>query len=267
MTDAQWLTGLLASLHSLLDKVDGMFLDSVARAPRWHDKSDRDPVSETDVAIETWLREQLSSLTPDVPFVGEETGGGVPKTGLAWVVDPVDGTVNFLERLPLCGTSIGLVQDNIPVLGAVSLPLLGSRFGGGPRVPATENGRRMAVSTESRLRRAIVAVGDYSTGPGAQRKNDTKLELHRRLAAEVYRVRMLGSAAIDLVWLASGRLHGSVTMSNNSWDMCGGVAIALGAGACVTDANGEPYTLESRTTLAAAPNVWEALRDTVRPVL
>lgn len=261
--DVRWLDRLLDALHESLDSTDRILAQGIQGVTKWHEKRDRDPVAEVDLAIERRLREFLFDLTPDVPFVGEETGGEVPDTGLAWVVDPLDGTVNFLEGIPLCGTSIGLVRDGQPILGAVSLPLLGSRFSGGPAIQSTENGKAISVSDVSAMRGAIVSVGDYSTGDGADRKNERKIEVQRALAPEVYRIRMLGSAAIDLAWLASGRLHGTVTMSNNSWDMCGGVAIALGAGAHVTDARGMRYSMASESILAAAPGVWRALCDKV----
>ncbi|WP_431240971.1 inositol monophosphatase family protein (plasmid) [Mycolicibacterium aichiense] len=266
MNDERWLSALLESLHAVLDKTDQLFLSAIANTPRWNDKDDRDPVSETDLSIENLIRELLHDLLPEVPFVGEETGGRVPETGLSWIVDPVDGTVNFLEGIPLCGTSIGLACDNRPILGAVSLPLLKSRFSGGPMVPSTENARRITVSNTFSLRQAVVAVGDYSTGRDAESKNERKLAVHASLAPSVYRIRMLGSAAIDLAWLASGRLHGSLTMSNNVWDMCGGVAIALGAGAEVSDMIGEPYTLASSATIAAVPGLLHPLLEQINRI-
>src|SRR5712692_10484976 len=112
-----------------------------------------------------------------------------------------------------------------PVLGVVDLPFLGARYwatnGGG----AFRNGEVIRVAGRAKLDQAIVALGDFAVGPGADRLNGLQLRMAALFAGRALRVRMLGSSAIDLAWLADGKHHASVTLSNRPWDMAAGVVI------------------------------------------
>jgi myo-inositol-1(or 4)-monophosphatase len=213
-------------------------------------KGDRDEVTPTEFLIEQALREFLRARAPGTGFCGEEEGR-FPPAEVSWVLDPVDGTVNLVRGLPLFGVSLALVSGNRPVLGVIDLG--GARYwaysGGG----AWQDGRRIRVAVRARaLPQAVIAVGDYATGPDAEEKNAARLEVTRQLAGRAMRVRMLGSAAADLAWTAAGRLDGMVTLSNRPWDMAAGAVIAAEAGATVTDADGDPHTLDSAEIIAAA---------------
>jgi myo-inositol-1(or 4)-monophosphatase len=141
----------------------------------------------------------------------------------------------------------------------IDLPFLGTRYSAVEHGGAYAGNRRMVASRTSRLRDAVVAVGDFAVGVGAEEKNRLRLALSARLAGRVQRVRMLGSAAIDLAWLADGRLDASMTMSNKPWDTAAGVIIAREAGAVVIDQDGSDHTVASASTIAVAPGVVEEL--------
>jgi myo-inositol-1(or 4)-monophosphatase len=229
------------------------------------EKSDRDLVSDIDVAIEREVRRYLEHATPDFEFLGEEEGGdGDPGTGWRWVLDPIDGTSNFTHGIPLCATSLALVHDGHSVLGVIDVPFLAQRYhaleGGG----AWNGARRLAVSATASLRDAIVATGDYATGDDADRQNQAQLAVTRRLISRVQRIRMLGTAAIDLAWLAEGRLDASVTLTNPPWDTAAGVIIAREAGAMVVDIDGSSHTLNSAATVAATPQLIPQILPLVR---
>ncbi|HEX6969581.1 MAG TPA: inositol monophosphatase family protein, partial [Micromonosporaceae bacterium] len=100
---------------------------------------------------------------------------------------------------------------------------------------------------------AVVAIGDYAVGAEAAHKNRLRLAFTEQLVAKVQRIRMSGSAALDLAWLAEGKIDASLTLSNHPWDMAAGVAIAREAGAQVVDNNGTEYDSHSSMTLAVAP--------------
>jgi myo-inositol-1(or 4)-monophosphatase len=216
-------------------------------------KGDRDPVTDVDLAVERSVRDLLAEATPGIGFLGEEGGrkgaaGSPPQT---WVLDPVDGTVNYAAGSPLCAVSLALVQEGQPVLGVIDLPFLGQRYravaGGG----AFLNGEALhAPAAAGSMNEAIVALGDFATGPAAAGQNDLQLRLAGLLAGRALRVRMLGSAAIDLAWLAAGRHHVSVTLCNRPWDMAAGVVIAREAGATVIDLDGSGYSLASGSVVA-----------------
>ncbi|GAA2896224.1 inositol monophosphatase family protein [Streptosporangium fragile] len=227
-------------------------------------KGDRDMATEVDYAVEHALRDLLGRETPEIGFLGEEEGAA-PGTGDGpmWVLDPVDGTVNFLHGVPLCGVSLGLVEGDRAVLGVIDLPFLGSRYTAAEGHGARADGREIRASDTGDLSAAVVAVGDYAVGDGARAANLPRLALTRELAARTRRVRMFGSAAIDLAWTAQGRVDACVMFGNKPWDTAAGVAIAREAGAVVVDLDGSPHTMSSRATVAAGPKIISDLLELV----
>ncbi|TYB36647.1 inositol monophosphatase family protein [Micromonospora sp. AP08] len=226
-------------------------------------KGDRDLVSEVDYAIERDLRSFLHDATPDIAFLGEEEG--ISGTGeLQWTLDPVDGTVNFVRRLPLCGISLGLLHGSHPVLGVIDLPFLSARYWAAEGYGAFANGQPIKVSGTASLSEAVVGIGDFAVGADAAKKNRERLALMARLAETVQRVRMSGSAAVDLVWLAEGKLDAALTLSNHPWDVTAGVAIAREAGAMVLDSSGADYTSDAMATLAITPGLVGQLLPHIR---
>ena len=218
------------------------------------EKADRDLVSDVDVAVERAVRQHLRQATPAIGFLGEEEGGAdTTGTGWLWTLDPIDGTSNYAHGIPLCAASLALLLDGRPVLGVIDAPFLGERFHAAEGAGAWSGDRRLTASTTTQLREAIVAIGDYATGPGADRKNETQLAATVSLTPRVHRIRMLGTAALDLAWVAAGHLDASITFDNQPWDMAAGIVIAREAGAAVTDADGQPHTLTSAATIAAPP--------------
>lgn len=228
-------------------------------------KGDRDMATDADFTVERELRQFLANATPDLGFLGEEEGrAGVHQGTPYWVLDPVDGTANFAHGLPLCAVSLGLVTGENSVLGVIDLPFLGERFLAAQGRGATLNGSPIAIRHEARIGHAIVAIGDYAVGPQAGPRNVSRLELATRLAGSAQRVRMFGAAAVDLAWVAAGRLDASVMFSNKPWDTTAGVLIAREAGAVVLDVDGSQHTLTSFGTVAASPALAEQLISIVR---
>lgn len=227
-------------------------------------KGDRDAASDVDYAVERVLRTFLTDRTPEVGFLGEEEGASGTRGGLIWAADPVDGTMNFLHDLPLCAVSLGLVEDDRPVVGAVRMPFLGLAYSAAHGRGAHSGARRLHVSPTAELRDAIVAIGDYAVGHDAVRKNRMRLAMSERLAARAQRVRMFGSAAVDLCWVAEGRLDASMMLSNKPWDTAAGVVIAREAGARVLDADGTDHTVRSSATIATNAYLADQVLEVVR---
>jgi myo-inositol-1(or 4)-monophosphatase len=226
-------------------------------------KGDRDMVSDVDLAVESELREFLSAKTPEIGFFGEENGLYEPGREFTWVLDPVDGTANFLSGLPLCGISLGLLRGNQAVLGVIDLPFLKSRFSAAQGRGCICDGEQVSASGTTELHDAIVSIGDYAVGTDSADSNRTRFAVTRLLAERAQRVRMLGSAAIDLAWVAAGKLDATIMLSNHPWDTAAGVVIAREAGALVIDLDGSPHTSQSKATIAVAP----ALEDEILRLL
>lgn len=228
-------------------------------------KGDRDYASEIDFRIERQLRAHLTEATPDIGFLGEEEGTSGHQGGLHWALDPIDGTVNYVRDLPLFAVSLALIEDDQPVLGVIDMPTFGVRYRAAAGLGTFAGDRRLSCPPPpADLGSAIVAIGDYAVGTNAESKNRVRLRITSRLAATVLRVRMLGSAAIDLAWLAEGRLDASITLSNKTWDMAAGVVLARETGHQVVDAAGAAYSLASASTVAAHPAIVD---DVVRHLI
>ncbi|MCQ4081304.1 inositol monophosphatase family protein [Streptomyces sp. RB6PN25] len=255
------LASLLPVAHEAVDRARKRVLAAPAKTVQ--SKGDRDMVSDVDLAVESELCEFLAKETPDIGFFGEENGSYGEGRDFTWVLDPLDGTANFLSEIPLCGISLGLLSNRESVLGVIDLPFLASRFSAAQGLGSFCGERQVFASRKTQLHDAIVSVGDYAVGIEAATKNRVRLAITRLLSERAQRVRMLGSAAIDLAWVAAGKLDASIMLSNHPWDTAAGVAIAKEAGALVVDLDGSAHNENSAATIAVAP----ALRDEVLHLL
>lgn len=215
-------------------------------------KNERDYATEVDYEIEREMRKYLGDHAPGIGFLGEESGA-FGNTDNYWALDPIDGTINYARSLPMCGISLALIMGGIPTLGVVDLPYLGERYLGALGEGATRNAEAIQVRTTSRLEDAVISLGDYATGPNARAKNAARLAVTSELAGTALRVRMIGTAATDLTWLAAGKTDAVVMLSNRPWDTAAGIVIAREAGADVFDLDGHPHTTNSPETIAATP--------------
>jgi myo-inositol-1(or 4)-monophosphatase len=221
-------------------------------------KGDRDFATAVDIEVEQAIRQVLDRLAPDIPFLGEETGGPLPGPGPIWVLDPIDGTVNFARDSPLCGISLALVEAGRPRLAVVDLPFLGERYVAAEGAGAFLNGQALAVADRP-LHEALIGFTDFSVGHDAPTENHLHLRLMAALARNALRVRVHGSEALDLAWTASGRFDAAIMLSNLPWDVSGGVLLVREAGGIVCDLDGSEHGLRSGSTVACAPSLRDAL--------
>ena len=236
-------------------------MDTAAEMARHHkpvsarSKGDRDMVTDLDVEIERAVRASLKQDAPQVAFLGEEESPAAGTRDLTWALDPIDGTANLVHGLPLFAISLALVRDDCPILGIIDLPMLGRRYSAVKGQGAYLNCEPIHAGNSSDLADAMVTVGDYAVGPDSARRNELRLAVTAQLARQVLRVRMLGSAAIDLAWLAEGKTDACITIGSHPWDIAAGVIIATEAGVKIVDLDGSPHTLRSRATIAASPGL------------
>lgn len=228
-------------------------------------KGDRDMASEVDFAVEQALREFLAKATPDIGFLGEEEGRTAGSSDeLLWVLDPVDGTVNFVHGMPMVAVSLGLVAGDRSILGVIDMPFLDKRYAAADGLGATRNGQAIRGSACGNLNDALVAIGDYAVGTGAEERNQVRLAMTTLLVASVQRIRMIGTAATDLAWVAEGNLDASVMFTNKPWDTSAGVLIAREAGVQVLDVDGSQHTFNSAGTVAVAAPLAAELMDLIQ---
>jgi myo-inositol-1(or 4)-monophosphatase len=251
------LEQLAAEAARILTDTEAEFLAGLGAAEEVM-KGAKDYATAVDLALERRIEAALLERT-GLPVHGEEYGGVDLSTGSAWVLDPVDGTVNFSNRIPLAGTNLALVVDGVPLLGLTWLPVLGERYEAVSGGPVRRNGVELPALAPAALRDTVFACGHVSTG-------DTRYPAAYRLAVlgvlsqRSLRLRILGSSALELAWAASGLFGACVSFGNKPWDTAAGACLVRAAGGVVTDISGAPHDLRSPSMLAARPGVAEELR-------
>ena len=197
-------------------------------------KSELDLVTDADRAVETYLLDALREAFPEIGIVGEEGGAYAPENAsYAWYIDPIDGTTNFAHRMPHCAVSLGLADTNMnPALGVVYNPIHDDCFAGYTGGGASLNGKPIHVSDTSMLNRAMFTTGfpyDRNTAEENNKREWMAMLLHTQA------VRCLGSAALDLAYVAAGWMDGYWEQKLNRWDCFAGIVLVREAGGIVTD--------------------------------
>lgn len=220
-----------------------------------------DPVTEVDREVEALLVDHLLRVRPDDGVVGEEGAAREGSSGVRWVLDPIDGTVNFVYGIPGCNVSVAAELDGEVVAGAVVDPLHGDTFAAARGHGATRNGQPVACSTATDPAAALVGTG-FGYDPDRRRR---QAEVLVRVLPQVRDIRRVGAAALDLCWVACGRLDGYYEKGLQPWDWAAGGLVAAEAGAVVTDVEGLPLDglRPSPCVVAAGPGLHEPLRALV----
>lgn len=229
-------------------------------------KGDRDTVTDVDLTIQRDIAAYLTQTTPDIALLAEESEQQpeIETSEWLWVLDPIDGTSNFVHGLPLCAVSLALLHAGRAVVAVTHAPLIGKTYHAIEGKGAFVNGQRITASATESLSEAIVSLGDYAVGHDAGRLNQYRLALTTELVPRVERIRMIGAATLDLAFVAEGALDACVMMSNKPWDTAAGTLIAREAGAQLTDAQGNPHTHSSASTIVTAPGIAEQLATVIR---
>jgi myo-inositol-1(or 4)-monophosphatase len=219
------------------------------------EKARADLVTEYDVQSERLVRKRLAEHTPEIAVVGEEEGG--QSKGPTWYCDPIDGTTNFVHGHPFFCVSIGLMDGDEPLLGAVVAPALGTRWHGWLGGGAFRDGRPCRVSETRNLSDALLATGFH---PKARRQPPhDNLGTFARIMPEVRGIRRCGSAALDLCMVADGTYDAYWERALNVWDTAAAAAITLAAGGRITDLGGQRPNLSIGHILASNRHVHDAL--------
>ncbi|WP_328479282.1 inositol monophosphatase [Streptomyces sp. NBC_00377] len=218
-----------------------------------------DVVTEMDIAAEKLITGLISEHRPDDGFLGEEGASVEGSSGIRWIIDPLDGTVNYLYGLPTWAVSIAAEQDGETVVGVVGIPMRDETFHavrgrGAWRTGAREGERALSCRPAAPLDQALVSTGfNYVTEVRAH-----QADVAQRLIPLVRDIRRSGSAAVDLCDVAAGRLDGYYERGLHPWDLAAGDLIAREAGALT---GGRPGERPARDlTVAATPGVFEPLQ-------
>ena len=195
-------------------------------------------VTEIDHKSEEAIISVIKEDFPDHYILSEEVGAIVQESEYKWIIDPIDGTVNFANGIPICCVSIGVEKAGKMILGAVFNPFINELFFAELGFGATLNDKKINVSNKSELIKSCMVTGfpytylDEANGP---------LQVFEKFIRKGIPVRRLGSAAIDLCWVAAGRFDGFYEHQLSAWDSAAGFIIVEEAGGKVTNLKGEPY--------------------------
>lgn len=221
------------------------------------DKGVQDVVSEADRACEALIVGELSRRFPDDGLLGEE--GGQTRTGeLTWIIDPIDGTANFVRGIPFWCVSIGLVSAGRAVVGLIYDPVADELFSASDSAGATRNGVPIKVSGETRIDRARIGVGFSYRRPVAPHTDAIRSLLEAK--CEYLR---LGSGALAMAYVADGRFDGYWERHINSWDVAAGLALVTAASGWTSDFFSGDGLKSGNEILAATPALADDLADLV----
>lgn len=216
-----------------------------------------DLVTEADLAAEQAVLAVLEQETPELGVLAEESGRrqgqGSP---LEWCVDPLDGTTNYAHRFPFFGTSVGLTWSGQPLLGALAVPALEQLYWAAPGLGAWANDQRIRVSDCSALSQSLLVTG-FAYDRHTRLDNN-----YAEFAWFTHRsrgVRRAGAAAVDLAFVADGRLDGYWERGLSPWDLAAGVVLVEQAGGVVCAYDGTPAELGSGRLIACTPGLRQAL--------
>ncbi len=220
-----------------------------------------DMVSFVDKTAEKIIVEELSKLLPEAGFITEEKT--INKTGerYNWIIDPLDGTTNFIHGLPVYSVSIALQEYDELVVGVVYEINLNECFYAWKDSPAFLNGEQIKVSSSPSINNSLLATGfpyyDFS-------KQSAYIALFTELMKSCHGLRRLGSAAVDLAYTACGRFDGYYEYNLNPWDVAAGILIVRQAGGDVVNFNGGQEILNSRELLATNGKITEEMLETIK---
>ena len=218
------------------------------------------PVTEADKAAEKAIIETIKSTYPDHFILSEETGEIPQNSPYKWIIDPIDGTINFSQGIPVCAVSVGLELNGEMVMGAVYNSLMNEFFFAEKKNGAFLNDKKIEVSKKSVFEKSCFVTGfpytylDDKNGP---------LQVFERLIRRGIAVRRLGSAAIDMCWTAAGRFEAFYEHQLQPWDTAAGVIILKEAGGRLTNLKGDEFDIYQHGLIASNGLVHDELLEII----
>jgi len=217
-------------------------------------------VTEVDHKSEAAIFKVIKEQFPEHYILSEEAGEIIQDSNHKWIIDPIDGTVNYANRIPICCVSIGIEKDGKMILGAVYNPFIGELFFAEKGKGATLNNKTIHVSNKADVKTSCLVTGfpytylDEANGP---------LQVFDKLIRKGVPVRRLGSAAIDLCWVAMGRFDGFYEHQLQAWDSAAGFLMVEEAGGKVTDLTGKYYNPYQHGIIATNGKIHDELLNVI----
>ena len=215
-------------------------------------KYEGDLVTKADVEAEKRVLEILNDNTPGVSILAEESGSQGNQEHIRWCVDPLDGTTNFAHGYPFFATSVGLTWNGISLLGSIEIPYLKQNYWAAPGLGAYCNDKLISTSKTSKLSSSLLVTG---FAYDRQERLDNNYAEFCWLTHRTRGVRRGGAAAVDLAFVAAGKVDGYWERGLSEWDLAAGVSIVELAGGSISDYSGNEFDLSSGRIVACSPGI------------
>jgi myo-inositol-1(or 4)-monophosphatase len=224
-------------------------------------KGDIDLVTEADLESEKQIISAIQRAYPDHSILAEESGSNKTNSELRWIIDPLDGTTNYAHQLPIFTISIAFAAKDEILTGIVLNPISAELFSAIKGCGAQLNGRPIKVSSTEKVSQSLLVTGfPYNV----KELFDMIMARYSRCLWAARGIRRLGSAALDLCYVACGRFDGFWEQGLKPWDTAAGALIATEAGACITDFANQPFMIESKHILATNGRIHKEMLTILR---
>ncbi|BBG65780.1 inositol-1-monophosphatase [Hydrogenimonas sp.] len=237
-------------IGSLLEAGD-LFREGFDSVKEVRHKGTVDLVTQYDLQIENFLKERLSVLLPEFTVIGEESSDESMRAERAIYIDPIDGTTNFVHKIPFCAISVGVWEGERPVAGVVYNPILNELFYAERGEGVFLNGKRVRVSSVPDLQQSLLATGFPYTKVEMGRDFRWVMDTMENLLPHTQDIRRFGSAAIDLCYVANGIFDAFYECNLKPWDVAAGVLFVEEAGGRISNHTGGPYRLGDPVIVAS----------------
>lgn len=239
----------IEELEALLKKAGKLFADRNAAA-HTREKGVADYVTEVDFAVQQFIRRRLEELYPEVQFLSEEKSNEeIDKNGLVWVLDPVDGTTNLIHDYRASVISLALMQKGSVVLGMIYNPYTDELFSAQKGKGSYCNGQKIEVSGAETMEKCLISIG---TSPYYKEMAEKNFKVFLAIFKDCQDIRRSGSAALDLAYVACGRIEAYFERNLKIWDYAAGMLLVRESGGQVTDYRGNDADTEMISNITAA---------------
>jgi len=251
-------------IKTIAKSVGPLFIEGYTHTKTITYKSAVDLVTEYDVKVELLLKEKLLAAFPEHTLVGEETNEEITYPDKAIYIDPIDGTTNFVHGIPFCAISIGIWEGGEPIAGVVYNPVLNELFYAEKGKGTYCNDEALHVSEAETLEKSLIATGFPYTKFEQGEDFHWVMKSISAILPYTRDIRRLGSAALDLCYVARGTFEGYYEVNLKPWDVAAGILIVKEAGGAVSRQDGRNYTLDERIVVASNGHIHSAIVEKVR---
>ena len=228
-------------------------------------KGKKDLVTEYDVAVENFLKDAFKKALPNFTIIAEESSNDIQEINNTIIIDPIDGTTNFVNGLPHCAISVAIYKDGEEYIGAVYLPILNEFFYAQKGKGAFLNDEKISVSKENDFQKSLIATGFPYTCGESKEDLDFIMDRMKKVLPNCQDIRRLGSASVDLCMVAKGVFEAYYEIGLASWDLAGGMIILKEANGMISDIDGNELNIfEHKCLVATNGQIHNKLLDIIK---